>query len=91
MDNEKTHPFKLGKNYFIRTVTMAISGRLDFVGDKELSLSNASWVADTGRFNEFLVDTAKVNENEPFKNDVIIGRGAIIDATIVDSLFTEVK
>lgn len=75
------HPFKVGENYIIRTVTMIQLGRLDWVGDKELVLSSASWIADTGRFHDAL-KTGKLNEVEPFTNDVIVGRGSIIDASI---------
>ena len=77
----KSHPFKVGENYFIRTVTMIICGRLESVGDSELVMSSASWIADTGRFHDAL-KTGKLNEVEPFINDVIIGRGSLIDATI---------
>lgn len=70
---------------------MAIAGTLKAVYDKELVFEKASWVADTGRFNEYLKDTNKVDENEPFKNDVIVGRGAIVDCTEIDSVFSSVK
>jgi hypothetical protein len=86
MDNDKrdlSHPFKIGQNYLIRTVTMTLVGRLDAVYNSELLLSSASWVADTGRFHNALKD-GKLDEVEPFTNDVIVGRGSIIDATIWD-------
>ena len=75
------NPWKMGKNYFIRTVTMYLLGELIFVGDKELVLKNASWVADTGRFSNALKDGTLL-EVEPFVEDVIVNRGSIIDATI---------
>ena len=77
----KSHPFKVGENYFIRTVTMILVGRLDAVYETELVLSSASWIADTGRFYNALKE-GKLNEVEPFTNDVIVGRSSIIDATI---------
>ena len=70
----------LGKNYLIRTVTMIQLGTLKRVTDKELILSDACWVADTGRFNEAL-EKGTLNEVEMFQRDVIVGRGSIIDAT----------
>lgn len=76
-----SHPFKVGENYLIRTVTMIQVGKLESVGEHELVLSSGSWVADTGRFYNALKE-GKLNEVEPFTNDVIIGRGSIIDATI---------
>lgn len=77
------HPFKIGKNYFIRTVTMIIVGKLEEVLDNELLLSDAAWVADTGRFSDTLKKgESNINEIEPFPAEVIIGRNSIIDATI---------
>jgi len=77
--------WQIGKNYFIRTVTMALCGKLVDVQEKELVLQNASWVADTGRFSNFIKDGTLSNsaEVEPFPDGlVIVGRGALIDATI---------
>jgi hypothetical protein len=84
-------PFVIGKSYHVRTVTMAIAGKLKAVYPQELVFENANWVADTGRFNEYLKDTKNVKENEPFKNDVIVGRGAIIDCTEINEVFVGVK
>lgn len=77
----KSNPFKIGESYLIRTVTMIVLGKLESVYETELVLSSASWVADTGRFYNAL-KTGKLNEVEPFTNDVIVGRSALIDATI---------
>jgi hypothetical protein len=74
-------PYKVGENYFIRTVTHYLTGKLIRVTAKELVLKDAAWIADSGRFMEFLRD-GKINEVEPFPDgqEVIVGRGAIIDA-----------
>lgn len=85
------HPFKIGKNYLIRTVTMIQTGTLVWVGDKELVLENAAWIADTGRFADSLKDVNKFSEVEPFDKPVIVGRGAIIDATEIDDVVTVQK
>jgi len=77
----ESHPYQIGKNYFIRTVTNFCTGKLVKVTSKELVLENAAWIADTGRFMDAL-KTGKLSEVEPFEDDAIIGRGAIIDATI---------
>lgn len=77
-----THqPFEIGKAYLIRTVTHIDIGIVKEVGEKELVLSEAAWVADTGRYHDALKD-GKLSEVEPYINDVILGRGAIIDATL---------
>ena len=76
-----------GKNYLIRTVTMTLTGRLIAVGDKELGLKEAAWIADTGRFAD-AVKSCEFNEVEPYPDDrvIIVGRGAIVDAVQIDKL-----
>lgn len=82
-EGDKSNPFmEPGKDYFIRTVTHYFTGRLIWVGAQEIVLEDCAWIADTGRFNEFLVGKT-VNEVEPFPvgSRVIIGRNSIIDMT----------
>lgn len=85
------HPWDIGDSYLIRTVTMTLSGKLKAVYQQELVLSDAAWIADTGRFSEALEDQDKFNEVEPFKNDVIVGRGGIVDATKITKLIRKLK
>lgn len=76
-------PFQIGKAYLIRTVTHIDIGIVKSVGDKEIVLSDCSWIADTGRYHDALKGgSSKLNEVEPYLDDVILGRGAIIDATL---------
>ena len=78
------HPYKIGKGYFIRTVTAYLTGRLVAVTSQELVLTDAAWIADTGRFADAL-KKASFNEVEPFPDgEVVVGRGAIIDACIFE-------
>ncbi len=90
----KDNPYMvIGKDYFIRTVTNYFTGRLVWVGDKEIVLESVAWIADTGRFNEFLQGKA-LNEAEPYPQSlsVIIGRGAIVDMSErIGGLVTTVK
>ena len=76
----KPSAFVIGKKYFIRTATYHVVGKLEYIYPKELVLSSASWIADSGRFNAALV-SGNFNEIEPFVNNVIVSRGGIIDAT----------
>ena len=78
--NGEESVWEIGKNYLIRTVTMIQLGKLEKVTDKELVLSEACWVADTGRFHQAL-EKGTLNEIEMFQRNVIVGRGSIIDAT----------
>ena len=84
-------PWEIGKKYFIRTVTMHLTGELISISNQELVLKDAAWIADSGRLNEFVKDVSNANEVEPFQNNVIIGRGAIVDATLIDNIITKVK
>ena len=81
--SENKGRWKVGQNYFIRTVTHHLVGTLIEVTAKELWLKDASWIADDGRFMQALRD-GEVKEVEPFPDgeEVPVGRGALIDAAI---------
>lgn len=85
--NLTDYPYKLGKNYFISTVTKYYTGKLMSVTDKELVLTNAAWVADTGRFSEAMAkETFSEVEKYPAHKMVIVGRGALVDAVEISAL-----
>jgi len=74
------HPYTIGASYIIRTVTMYYTGRLAEVWAGELVLTDAAWIADTGRWSTALA-TGKLQEVEPYP-DVglcIVSRAAIVD------------
>lgn len=73
-------PFKIGDNVFIRTVTLYYTGKVKDFNSQWVKLENASWIADTGRFHDFLKE-GKCNEYESFIDDVSIPIGSIIDVT----------
>ena len=75
------HPYAVGKWYAIRTLTMIQTGKLEAVYEKELLLSNAAWIADTGRWMQFCQSPQNALEVEPFTNNVIVSRTNIIDVT----------
>lgn len=74
-------PFIIDKNYLIRTITMIDVGKVKAIVGNFLILTNASWIGDTGRFNECLTRNDIFNEVEPFKYDVFINLNSIVDAT----------
>lgn len=80
-DGDAQTPFKVGKAYLIRTVTYATVGVVDGITGGFLEMSSASWVADTGRFYDALVNGA-LSEVEPFPNGVIVAIASIVDATL---------
>ena len=71
----------VGEKYFFRTVTYHMTGRVKKVIGSILELENAAWIAESGRFMNAIKE-GKLNEVEPFQDDVEIGRGSIIDATL---------
>lgn len=76
------HPYPVGSNVFVRTVTMHYTGRLAEVTAGELVLEDAAWIADSGRFHVALMK-GELNEVEPFPNGrVIVPRGGLIDVSI---------
>ena len=59
----------IGKRYFLRTVTYHVVGEVIGVFGTFIQLKNASWVADSGRFMDAILN-GNLNEVEPIKNIV---------------------
>jgi hypothetical protein len=74
-------PFQVGEKYFIRTVTYFVTGQVKAVVGNFLVLEDAAWIADTGRFQEAIMD-GKLNEVEPVFVDVFINTQSITDAFV---------
>lgn len=86
-----TLPFEIGKEYFMRTVTYHLTGRVKDIVGKFLVLEDCAWIADSGRFNEFFTKPSESLEVEPFgKRDVFVNTDSITDAT-ERGVLTEVK
>lgn len=81
----KVGPYTIGANYQIRTVTMIYTGKLLAVHPLEMVISDASWIADTGRFADACA-RGTYSEVEPYPEgrQVVIGRGAIVDAFVIE-------
>lgn len=82
--------FQIGKIYLIRTVTMIYTGRIKAMSKNEILLENAAWIPETERW----ADTCKnevFKEVEPYYRDVILFKGAILDATEITKIHTEQK
>lgn len=73
--------WEIGANYFLRTVTHHLTGRLRAVTRHELWLEDAAWIADDGRFAQAIA-TGEFAEVEPYPTGTVVavGRGALIDA-----------
>ncbi len=85
-------PFKTGDIVLIRTVTHYYVGRIKAWDAQGIVLSEAAWVADTGRFGTALV-SGIVSECEPYPDDATpyVARGAIVDAVQFKATLRVVK
>jgi hypothetical protein len=71
--------FEIGRAYFIRTVTYHLTGLVrGITEDGFLLLSDAAWIADSGRFNE-AIRTGKLNEVEPV-DEALVNLASVTDA-----------
>jgi hypothetical protein len=89
----KTHPYTVGEAYVFRTVTMYLTGRVEAVYPLEITLTDAAWILDIGRWSDFLRNPQGACEIEPFPADssVGVGRRAIVDFASIPSLPSGVK
>ena len=67
----------VGKSFFFRTVTYHLTGRVTKVIGNLLFLSDAAWIADSGRFMQAIKDGA-LNEVEP------VGEAILNLSTVTD-------
>jgi hypothetical protein len=76
----KSHSLKVGENYFVQTVTAFYTGKLVAVTESDFELSEAAWIASTGRFSDAL-KSGVFDEVEPFSQNAIVSRGVILCIT----------
>ena len=69
-----------GKDVFVRTVTYHYTGRCVMDGCDHLVLVDAAWVADSGRWAEFLV-SGDPSEVEPYPDglELCLNKSAIVE------------
>lgn len=75
--DEFEHSLQLGQCYLFRTVTHYSVGRVVRVTASDIALSDAWWVADTGRFGACLA-MGTFSEVE-YCGDMFVARGALVD------------
>jgi len=79
-----------GKIYAVRTVTMIYTGKLKAINEQEFLFESCAWIPETERWADFAKDGSH-KEAEPYTNDVVISRGAILDVTEISKLVTAQK
>ena len=72
--------YQLGEPYLIRTITMTYTGRIVKASDKELVITEACWIPDTGRWQQ-ACENGTFDEVEPYPKDaeVILNKEALLD------------
>ena len=70
----------VGQSVYIRTVTHHYTGRVVSVNDRWITLDDAAWVADSGRWAAALA-TGTLSEVEPFPGLVAVGIGSVVDVS----------
>lgn len=85
-------PFEVGKAYFFRTVTYHVLGRVKKIVGKFLVLEKASWIADSGRFHQFITkgEISSNAEIEP-AGAMIVNTDTITDAEPWDYTIPEIQ
>ena len=80
--------YTIGQSYALRTVTHIITGRLLRICHDGLVVTDAAWIADTGRFAEFARTGSSASEVEPYPDgaEVIVNWQAMIDAFCIPHL-----
>lgn len=76
-------PFEVGEAYFFRTVTYHTLGRVKKIVGNFLVLEEASWVADSGRFNEFINEGKIENQSveiEHLEINPVLSLTSVVDA-----------
>ena len=79
LEGDASNPYLIvGNDYFIQTVTHYYTGRLVWIGHQEIAVEQAAWIADTGRFHQFM-SGEMANEVELYGNGtLLISRGSIV-------------
>jgi hypothetical protein len=71
----------IGQNVIVRTVTYHYTGTLAARRDGYLTLNDAAWIADSGRWSEAL-RTGTLSEIEPYPGACYVSEAAIVDVSL---------
>ena len=77
-ENVLVAPVKIGEAYLFRTVTHIEVGEVLSVDGVFITLKNASWIADTGRYHDCLANGV-FNEVEPYPDTTTINSSSLIN------------
>ncbi|TXH49883.1 MAG: hypothetical protein E6Q97_21530 [Desulfurellales bacterium] len=78
LESTQPMPFKIGEKVFIRTVTYHMTGKIKAITGKFITLEDAAWIADSGRFADALLK-GTLSEVEPIVGDMRVNSDTFID------------
>ena len=81
----KGHGFEVGQKLFFRTVTYHITGEITSVDGDFVTLKDAAWIADSGRFAD-AIRTGEYAEVEPLPDGWRVNVTAVTDCGPVSTL-----
>jgi len=81
--SEDQSTFKVGERWVFRSVTHYNVGTITKVDSNFITLEQALWVANTGEYDDFLVD-GKIERYKAYPGKVVINLGALCDAAPFD-------
>ena len=82
---QKDNGFRVGQKLFIRTITYHITGEITSIDGDFLTLRDAAWIADSGRFADALV-SCEFDEVEPLPDGWRVNTAAITDCGPIERL-----
>ena len=71
-------PVKIGESYLFRTVTHIEVGRVKSICGQFVTLEDASWIADTGRYHDCL-SKGEFSEIEPYPLTTTLNLNSLIN------------
>lgn len=77
-DSQSASAFRVGEKVFIRTVTHHLTGRIVAINGPFLTLEDAAWIADDGRFSD-AINKGELSEVEPVDVPVRVNTESFID------------
>lgn len=73
-------PIEIGKAYMFRTVTHIEVGRVTAIDGQFITIEDASWIGDTGRYHNCL-KVGVFNEVEPYPFGTTVNADSLINFT----------
>ena len=89
-NTESSHPCQVGEKWLFRTVTHIDTGEVVAINGNFVTLKDAAWIADTGRYMDNL-KSCSFNEVEPYPDICVVNLGGLIDSTPISKLPLEQK